>query len=535
MACSSFLSAAIVCVVVAATVDRTGAQQPTNQVVFVSYDDTTMQECKTFFDASPCAKVCTRVYNVKQNRETKTKEATLTPSKALMPDRCMAKAALCGVGTGTFGNGKDATEITFSQPKSPERKYTVSSVGNPQAGFKLTFPKPNGGGGCIANYALTKNGEVITEKYRDADINWPKVIAREDLLKKTGAKTGGSNALAKEMATKTNTDIVAMAPPLTAAKKTPASYSVHEAHPHCKPTILDQGDCGSCWAFSTTGVLAQRLCLASGDISGLSLSPQAQITCNTGCFNALTGKTGCKDGAANCICQGGCDGGYTEQAFDYMRTVGVTTDLCVPYTSAAGTNPMDGKCTGTTTDTVFGLVNQCKKAEQTDDDVTFKAVETYVLETDAEIQRDIFINGPVQATLIVETPLYGYTSGVFSCDGEEGNDGGHAVIMVGWGEEGGVKYWLLQNSWGPEWGDNGYFKVIRGANDDVTSCSITKYINTALPDTNGVSYNKTAVTNAPGTGTDTGDDAKSSATATPCRVVYTAAMAVVATCMAATL
>ena len=37
-------------------------------------------------------------------------------------------------------------------------------------------------------------------------------------------------------------------------------------------------------------------------------------------------------------------------------------------------------------------------------------------------------------------PLYGYTSGVFSCDGEEGNDGGHAVIMVGWGEEGGVKY-----------------------------------------------------------------------------------------------
>ena len=63
-----------------------------------------------------------------------------------------------------------------------------------------------------------------------------------------------------------------------------------------------------------------------------------------------------------------------------------------------------------------------------------------MLEGDKEIMRDIFINGPVQATFIVETPLYGYTGGVFSCDGEEGNDGGHAVIMVGWGEENGVPY-----------------------------------------------------------------------------------------------
>ena len=63
-----------------------------------------------------------------------------------------------------------------------------------------------------------------------------------------------------------------------------------------------------------------------------------------------------------------------------------------------------------------------------------------MLEGDKEIMRDIFINGPVQATFIVETPLYGYTGGVFSCDGEEGNDGGHAVIMVGWGEENGIPY-----------------------------------------------------------------------------------------------
>merc|ERR1711935_807669 len=149
--------------------------------------------------------------------------------------------------------------------------------------------------------------------------------------------------------------------------------------------------------------------------------------------------------------------------------------------------------------------------------------ETYVLEGDKEIMRDIFINGPVQATFIVETPLYGYTGGVFSCDGEEGNDGGHAVIMVGWGEENGIPYWVLQNSWGPDWGDNGHFKIIRDG--DVTkSCSITQYINTALPDTVGVIYNKTIATQAPGTQAPGGSN--SAALAASRAFVYTAMAAV---------
>merc|ERR1719424_53059 len=105
---------------------------------------------------------------------------------------------------------------------------------------------------------------------------------------------------------------------------------------------------------------------------------------------------------------------------------------------------MEGSClasstTPPTTDTVASLTASCKTSSATDTK-TFKAKDTYALSTEDEIMRDIFTYGPVQATFIIETPFYGYTSGVFSCDGEEGDDGGHAVIMMGWGVEDGVKY-----------------------------------------------------------------------------------------------
>jgi cathepsin B len=522
----SFLSGAILCILVALT-ERVGAAD--TQAVFIKYTADSADNCKKLMEAARCLNLCSLVYGIGIQPGAMTGSAifTLTPSKALMSERCMAQSPMCGVGTGKGINKENSTVITFSQPKVKQgangaggrggTAYNVSAIGDIKKGFQLTFPSSKNFGTCTANYAFLKDGEIKTEKFRDADISWSSVMSREDLLKRTGAKKL-TNEQSKVVASKSAIEVAAMS---TSTDATPASYNVHEAHPKCKPVIQNQGECGSCWAFSTTGVLAQRFCLAKDDISGLALSPQAQITCNTGCFNVATGKT-CAKESATCICQGGCDGGYTGYAFDYMRVVAVTTNLCVPYTSAVGTNPMEGQCKGETTDTVFGLISSCKADEQTDDDVTFKASETYVLEGDKEIMRDIFINGPVQATFIVETPLYGYTGGVFSCDGEEGNDGGHAVIMVGWGEENGVPYWLLQNSWGPEWGDNGYFKIIR--DDDVTkSCSITQYVDTALPNTKGVTYNKT--TPAPD---EPGSGGSSAAPATSRAFVYTAMAAVVA-------
>jgi len=55
--------------------------------------------------------------------------------------------------------------------------------------------------------------------------------------------------------------------------------------------------------------------------------------------------------------------------------------------------------------------------------------------------------------------------------------GGHAVKFLGWGIEGGVKYWLVANSWNPNWGDQGYFKIIRGKNE----CAIESSVNAGVP------------------------------------------------------
>ena len=77
--------------------------------------------------------------------------------------------------------------------------------------------------------------------------------------------------------------------------------TIFQKYAQCKPLIQDQGDCGSCWAFSTTGVLAQRMCIASkGKVSGLALSPQDQITCDNSCYNQYG--QACTIGSDNCIC-----------------------------------------------------------------------------------------------------------------------------------------------------------------------------------------------------------------------------------------
>lgn len=56
--------------------------------------------------------------------------------------------------------------------------------------------------------------------------------------------------------------------------------------------------------------------------------------------------------------------------------------------------------------------------------------------------------------------------------------GGHAVRLVGWGEEKGIKYWLIANSWTKKWGENGFFRIIRGKN----ACGIESMVNSAMPD-----------------------------------------------------
>ena len=84
-----------------------------------------------------------------------------------------------------------------------------------------------------------------------------------------------------------------------------------------------------------------------------------------------------------------------------------------------------------------------------------------IMEDPEAIKQEIYLNGPVTTFFLAFTDLLYYKSGVYhKTSGEFG--GGHAVKIVGWGKTETEKYWIIANSWGPEWGMNGYFWMREG-------------------------------------------------------------------------
>ena len=88
--------------------------------------------------------------------------------------------------------------------------------------------------------------------------------------------------------------------------------------------------------------------------------------------------------------------------------------------------------------------------------------------------------GPVSTSFAVFPSFYTFDAKneIYEWRGYGSQVGGHAVEIVGWGEEKGVKYWIIKNSWGTEWGDNGYFRMIRGINN----CQLEENVITGVPD-----------------------------------------------------
>ena len=99
----------------------------------------------------------------------------------------------------------------------------------------------------------------------------------------------------------------------------------------------------------------------------------------------------------------------------------------------------------------------------------------YGVSGENNIMQELYEHGPVEAVFTVYEDFYQYTSGVYSHVAGSAA-GGHAVKIIGWGVDNGVKYWLCANSWGKSWGENGFFRIKRGTNE----CGIESSINTGL-------------------------------------------------------
>lgn len=191
----------------------------------------------------------------------------------------------------------------------------------------------------------------------------------------------------------------------------------------CIHPILNQGHCGSCWAFGSSEVLSDRFCINGKD---LVLSPQDLTSCDR--------------------YDHGCQGGGIEEPFRWMMNFGIVTLSCFPYTSGDGhVPPCPSKC-----------VNS-EKFEK------FKCKPGTLISTDdvEEEKQDLYEHGPMDTGFNVYQDFMTYKSGIYSH--KTGKYlGGHAVKVLGWGVEGGVKYWLCSNSWGTTWGEQGFFRIKMG-------------------------------------------------------------------------
>eukprot|EP00764_Aduncisulcus_paluster_P012418 gnl/Carplike_NY0171/5436_a7435_328.p1 GENE.gnl/Carplike_NY0171/5436_a7435_328~~gnl/Carplike_NY0171/5436_a7435_328.p1 ORF type:complete len:114 (+),score=15.35 gnl/Carplike_NY0171/5436_a7435_328:350-691(+) len=89
---------------------------------------------------------------------------------------------------------------------------------------------------------------------------------------------------------------------------------------------------------------------------------------------------------------------------------------------------------------------------------------TYHVIGEDEMKTEIMARGPIEVAYQVYSDFSVYQSGIYHhVSGSYG--GGHAVKIIGWGEDGGTPYWIVANSWGVNWGENGFFRIIRGIDE----------------------------------------------------------------------
>ncbi|CAD6223681.1 unnamed protein product [Miscanthus lutarioriparius] len=176
------------------------------------------------------------------------------------------------------------------------------------------------------------------------------------------------------------------------------------------------------------------------------------------------------------MCGDGCDGGYPIMAWRYFVQNGVVTDECDPYFDQVG-------CKHPGCEPAYATPKcekKCKEQNQVWQEKKHFSIDAYRINSDPhDIMAEIYKNGPVEVAFTVYEDFAHYKSGVYKHI-TGGIMGGHAVKLIGWGtSDAGEDYWLLANQWNRGWGDDGYFKIIRGKNE----CGIEEDVVAGMPST----------------------------------------------------
>jgi len=208
--------------------------------------------------------------------------------------------------------------------------------------------------------------------------------------------------------------------------------------------VKDQGQCGSCWAFSAVGNMEGQWFLSGKTLTGLS--EQNLVDCDHHCMDYMDEQT----------CDGGCDGGLMPNAYSYViANGGIDTEVSYPY---------------------LGYDNTCSFASK---NVGAK-IRNFTMVSSNETQMAAYLvkNGPLAIAANAEEWQF-YIGGVFYFPCMTSLD--HGILIVGYGVETDIfdetmPFWIVKNSWGEDWGESGYIRIERGTG----KCGLNEFASSSI-------------------------------------------------------
>uniref|UniRef100_A0A3B4FSM2 Cathepsin L1-like n=1 Tax=Pundamilia nyererei TaxID=303518 RepID=A0A3B4FSM2_9CICH len=195
--------------------------------------------------------------------------------------------------------------------------------------------------------------------------------------------------------------------------------------------VKDQGFCGSCWAFSTTGAIEAQLYKKTGQL--ISLSEQNLVDCSKS-FGTY-----------------GCSGAWMANAYDYVVSNGLESSNTYPYTSDTQPCFYDSRL-------AVAHIRDYRFIPRGDEQAMADALATI---------------GPITVAIDADHASFlFYSSGIYDEPNCNPNNLNHAVLLVGYGSQEGQDYWIIKNSWGTGWGEGGFMRIVRNGQN---ACGLASY------------------------------------------------------------